>query len=165
MSVITSKELKKKLNYNPKTGIFKWRYTVTSRAIKDSEAGWHTERGYIRITINKHRYPAHRLAWLYVFNEFPQGEIDHINHNKGDNRIINLRVVTRQENSKNLPMMSNNTSGHTGVYWNNNYKKWVAELTLAGKKVFNKAFKQIENAIVARERAEIIFNFHKNNGK
>lgn len=83
-----------KITYDEKTGQFIWNNT-------GRRAGWLEKNGYIRIEIDGKKYSAHRLAWLLVYGYEPK-EIDHINGNRSDNRIENLREVDRRTNNQNL---------------------------------------------------------------
>ena len=83
--------------------------------------------GHKNITVNRGKYKAHRLAWLYVYGEFPSGFIDHINGIADDNRIINLRLASNTQNLHNQKLRSTNTSGFKGVSWSKQRKKWQAQ--------------------------------------
>ena len=81
-------------------------------------AGCIHHTGYRRITINRKRYQAHRLIWIFHHGDISQNmEIDHKNHQRDDNRLSNLRLVTHQENHKNKSKYKKNRSGFTGIYW------------------------------------------------
>jgi hypothetical protein len=96
----TQEELKRVLDYNPDTGIFVWK--LKNRAHKSGVIAGNIHRfGYRRISVNKTECKAHRLAWLYVYGEWPTKHIDHINGIKDDNRICNLRDVSQRDNSLN----------------------------------------------------------------
>jgi len=73
-------------------------------------------------------YKAHRLAWLYVHGEWPPEQLDHINGQRDDNRVENLRSATRAENAGNSKRRADNTSGFKGVYWNAQRSKWQAKI-------------------------------------
>ena len=92
--------LKEQLKYIPTTGEF-IRLVTRPRAPKGSVAGTINGRGYRWIRVLNKRYQAHRLAWLFYYGEWPENEIDHINNDKDDNRITNLRDVTHGENQQN----------------------------------------------------------------
>ena len=100
MSTIDNNSLIKLLKYDQEIGSFVWLVKIGSANIGDS-AGWVDRDGYHYIRINKSNYLAHRLACLYVTGSFPDNHIDHINHNRSDNRFINLREVKRADNQKN----------------------------------------------------------------
>ena len=161
--MLTQKKLKEFLHYNQDTGIFHW---VVDRGnnVKMGDIAGTTWRGYIFININKTMHRAHRLAWLYVYGEFPKNEIDHINHKKNDNKISNLRVVTRVENCKNVSLARNSTSGVAGVYWHKNSKKWMAHIRKDGKLKYLGLFVDINEAKKVREKAKIEYGYHPNHG-
>lgn len=132
--MITQAELKSLLSYDPETGIFRWRVTPARNVCVGDVAGKvYKKTRYCQITINEKRYYAHRLAWLYIYGEFPDEHIDHINGGKTDNRINNLRPATRSQNLKNQEKHSNNTSGYKGVCWDKSKQKWKAYGRLNGK--------------------------------
>jgi hypothetical protein len=101
--------------------------------------------GYIRININGAKYRAHRLAWLYMFGKWPVGQIDHINGNRSDNRIANLREVTRAENIQNqLCPRKDNRSGYLGV--SKMGKKFKASIGINGTKKYLGSYRTPEEA-------------------
>lgn len=134
MTKLTQQRLKELLSYDPETGLF---INLTQRrpqAKIGSVAGCKNNNGYIRIMIDGKLYQSHRIAWLYVYGELPENDLDHINEIKDDNRICNLRLDTNQENPHNISRPQvNNTSGFRGVSWHKWNKKWVARIKLNGK--------------------------------
>ena len=124
--MIDNKRLHVLLNYNNSTGIFTWK--ITRRGCKvGSQAGCTAKTGYQMIRLDNTLYLAHRLAWLYTHNVWPSNQIDHINGNRLDNRLANLREATNMENAHNrIKMRKNNSSGFTGVRKENS--KWLAEI-------------------------------------
>lgn len=119
---------------------------------------------YITVSINSKRYLAHRIIWLLVTGENPNNEIDHINGNGIDNRIENLRHITRKENNKNLSISVRNKTGVVGVHWDKKRKVFKAEIRAHGKNKFLGYFKTIEEAAVVRKKAEKKLGYHKNHG-
>lgn len=99
-SILSAKRLREILDYNPETGIFTWKVMLAHRRKPGDVAGSLTH-GYIEIGIENHSYRAHHLAWLYIHGELPQGMIDHIDGNRVNNAIANLRIATNQQNSQN----------------------------------------------------------------
>lgn len=89
------------LDYNVDTGLFVWKIQ-SGRGRIGSVAGTKTFNGYISVHFDGKQYYAHRLAWFFVYGEWPNGRIDHINHNKIDNRIANLRIATQSQNITNM---------------------------------------------------------------
>lgn len=120
---------------------------------------------YLEVCINNHRALAHRVCWILHYGSIPDGlEIDHIDHNGLNNRIDNLRAVTRTENKRNCPIRSTNKSGFTGVRFDKVNSRWISEITVNGKAIYLGSFTQKEEAIKKRKEAEIKFNFHVNHG-
>ena len=160
--MITQERLQEKLHYEPTTGVF----TRELKSGRKKEVGYLQQNGYTSMGIDGTLYKAHRLAWLYVMGEFPAKElqIDHINHDKADNRIKNLRVVTRSENMRNAGMYKDNTSGYNGVCWRKLANKWQASIRVDGVQKHLGLFTNKEDAIAAREEANIKYNFHTNHG-
>lgn len=154
MPDLTQERLKELLHYNPDTGVFTWiKKSKRSTAI-GSIAGSKHNQGYRATSIDWKRYLLHRLAWLYVYGEFPNGFIDHINRDRSDNRISNLRVVSRSENQQNHKLSKTNKSGVAGVIWAKKDKRWHARIWLGGKTKNLGYFKTFEEAVLARKQAE-----------
>lgn len=107
---------------------------------------------------------AHRIAWAVYYGEWPDS-IDHINGNRSDNRISNMRSVVAQDNSKNAAIRSDNTSGHIGVHWHTLAGKWAASIKGGGKMRHLGLFDDMAFAIAARKRAETKYGFHPNHGR
>ena len=136
----------KALDYEPSTGTFRWKAKpVVSREAARwntryaaQEAGTVERQGYVRILFQlegrKHKIRAHRLAWFMSTGKVPVGEIDHINQIKGDNRIENLRDVSRSQNQRNGTRKKTNSSGIPGVGWHKQRQKWCAQAACIGKR-------------------------------
>lgn len=124
-------ELKQRLSYDAATGTVRWTITYSSHAIKGKEAGCVNAAGYKVIRINKKLHLAHRIAWAIEHGAWPENEIDHINGDRLDNRLVNLRQATHAENSCNTKMQSNNTSGFKGVHRHKN--GWRAVIKSGGR--------------------------------
>ena len=113
--------------------------------------------GYVRVRIAGHDVLAHRLAIYMTTGEQPQ-HVDHINHDKADNRACNLRGATASENLCNREgVQANNTSGHSGVAMDRHKRKWMAYIKKDGKRVHLGVFAKIEDAIAARRAAEPVY--------
>lgn len=133
MKAITQQRLKELLHYNSETGIFTNRVS-RCRAPAGIISGCDDGSGYIRIIIDYRRYRAHRLAWLYMFGKFPDGDTDHINGIRSDNRIANLRDISSDANKQNVrSVRSHNTSGLLGVIWDHERSRWIAKISIHGK--------------------------------
>lgn len=164
--MLTQNELKEALSYDRLTGVFKWK-DIKSNKIKEGDlAGCKDNRyGYWLIRIKKVLYRAHRLAWMYEYGKFPKNDVDHINHNRTDNRIVNLRSVNRSTNMKNGNVRKDNQSGVIGVSWSKSRKKWRAVIMTKEKYKHIGYFDDKSSAVKARLREEKINNYHKNHGK
>lgn len=105
-------------SYNPDTGVIIRASTgVATMTAKDG-------KGYCHGTVNGRTVRAHRLAWRLYYGEWPDGDIDHINGDKTDNRIDNLRSVTHAENMRNRKIRRDNRSGVSGVHWEKSRSRW-----------------------------------------
>jgi len=162
---ITQDRLKELFNYCPDTGIFT-RIKVTGRKTKIGDvAGVTRKDGYKLIGIDKVQYLSHRLAWLYMYGEFPTDAIDHIDQNPSNNKIDNLRDVTSTKNQRNRKLCKNNTSGVHGVYWHKAGKKWCSKISINDKIIYLGLFVEFHEAVNARKNAEVLYGFHENHGK
>lgn len=122
--------------------------------------------GYRRIKFAGKMWKAHRLIWIYVNGQIPDGlQVDHINGVRSDNRLANLRLVTNAENCRNQSMPRNNTSGVMGVVWHRRARKWQAQVKIAGRTTYLGLFDTIEAASSACAKAEADFGFHPGHGK
>lgn len=118
----------KNYSYNPKTGLI---YSF----LKNKNVGSYDYYGYKRISLsNGKQIKLHRLAWLLFYKKYPIGEIDHINGNKSDNRICNLRLATSQQNKFNRKKTLNKkTSIYKGVYFMKRDNVWCADFRINRK--------------------------------
>jgi hypothetical protein len=161
--MITQERLKDLLSYDPISGYFTWIVTRGCRKA-GSIAGGLGSNEYHYIRIDRITYLTHRLVWLYVYGEWPKDEIDHINHDRGDNRISNLRHINRYENQKNRPMQENNTSGVVGVCWDKDREKWRSNIKVNRKNIYIGRYDEMADAVEARKDAEKKYKFHENHG-
>jgi hypothetical protein len=143
------------LDYNPKTGSLQWRTTGSGR--RHAEAGTiqnidqDNSKRRIKVTINYKAYMAHNLIWLWMTGIWPKFEVDHINGDATDNRWSNLRLSTSLQNKRNRKIARNNTSGVTGLSFDNKLKKWIVYIG----KIYLGRFKTKGKAIQMRKQAEI----------
>lgn len=160
---LTQEKLKELMHYDPETGIFTRRKTTAMRQKVGEIVGVECKNGYLKCGISNEEYTLHRLAWLYMYGEFPE-IVDHINHNKKDNRIANLRDVDRFGNMKNMSKSKANTSGTTGVCYCKERKMWKAQIYCNGV-TKQKRFKNRDDAVKQRGIWEKEFGFFENHGK
>lgn len=161
---MTQEYLKSILDYDKETGIFRWKKKVCCKVVVGKIAGYKEKRGYTVMKVDKKQYRAHRLAYLYVYGKLPNNHIDHINQDKTDDRICNLRDVSQKENNRNVGIQKNNASGVTGVWWNKRKNRWIAEIKVNYKKIHLGSFKDIQKAKKARKEADVKYGFHPNHG-
>jgi hypothetical protein len=122
------------LDYDPHTGVFTWKLSAGVKKAGSIAGSSKGGCGYIRISLAKVSYRAHRLAWFYVYGEWPSLHVDHINRNRQDNRISNLRLVTQQQNLQNMSKRLKKACTYKGVTpLTNNKDKFVAQIRYDGK--------------------------------
>jgi hypothetical protein len=137
-------ELKELFHYEPDTGLFRWKFSRRG-AQANSVAGSLHSKGYIDVTINKKRFKAHRLAWALYHDQDPGGmQIDHIDKNKSNNKIINLRLANHVSNGANAGPKKNNKLGVKGVHCGRS--KFRAEIIKNAKKYHLGYYDTIEEA-------------------
>lgn len=157
----------KLLKYDRKTGLFSWRVDVGrwGRIKAGSQAGclcgtW----GYIIINIGGVTYRAHRLAWLILYGRWPNGDIDHKNHVRSDNKLLNLREVSHACNLKNQKLRETNTTGIMGVVRSKG-NNWTSGIWVDNKSKYLGFHKDFFEACCSRKSAENKYGFHENHGK
>lgn len=169
--------LRRILSYDAETGVLTWkerteaedarkgRRTTFNKQFAGKEAFTAKSGGYRVGRMFDVLYKAHRVAWAIHHAKWPDGSIDHINGDKSDNRIVNLRIVDASGNAKNSKMFSHNTSGYIGVGWYKAYGKWEAHIQNEKKRIFLGYFDSIDDAVAARKKAERDMGFHENHGR
>lgn len=151
-NMLTQKRLREVLSYDASTGVFIWK-AHPHRRVNNTVAGSMT-RGYIQIRVDRVRYFAHRLAWLYVHGSFPGQFLDHINLKKDDNRISNLREVNKSQNGMNT-LAKIGASRFKGVDFNKRQKSYRAKIRNDGKSVFLGHYKREVEAAFRYDMASI----------
>jgi len=163
----TQEQIKKVVYYNPDNGIFTRKIkTAQCNKAGDVAGGVSAISGYHQISLYGKIHRSHRIAWVYIYGSIPESkEIDHIDGNRNNNSIDNLRIVTSRQNSLNSSKSKNNTSGTTGVTWDKFNNKWTAQICVNYKVIRLGRYKNKEEAIIVRKMAEIEHGFHENHGK
>jgi hypothetical protein len=162
--MITQQELKEILNYDKDTGIFTWKIATSNRVYVGKEVSSKRNTGYISIGIKNKDYLVHRLAWLYVYGYLPK-YIDHINSIRADNRIENLREVTKTQNNQNSVIRKNNTSKVKNVAWHKQCKKWHVSLCVNNKRISFGLYDDLDLAsLVAQEARNKYHKEYANHG-
>jgi hypothetical protein len=163
------------LKYDQDTGSLTWRFRPSemfgneARAKQFNTAFGGREfgcmaAGYKKGMVDGRLYLAHRIIWKMVHGADPDGDIDHINGDRADNRIANLRVVTRRDNCRNVRRRKSNRSGANGVTWYPRYQKWKVRIIAKGKDTHLGYFSDLQEAIDTRKAAEKKYGYHKNHG-
>jgi hypothetical protein len=161
--------------YDKETGNLYNKFTRNSRALKGAKAGYlvsykgnknnQSPLQYRYVRIDRKSYRMHRLIWIYVYGYIPENmDIDHVNGNGTDNRLENLRLVSRQENAKNRKITQNIKQGVFGVSFYEPLNKWRAMIKNNGKLEHIGYFEDKEEAIQARKNKEKEYGFHTNHG-
>jgi len=155
MNYLTQKELKKFVDYDPKTGIFRWVIANSNRVKVGDMAGYiHRTKGYRYICINEKRYKASRLAFLYMEGYFPEHQVDHKNRIRDNDSWNNLRHVSSRCNSRNCKISKANKSGVIGVCWDKQSNKWSVKIGVLNKSKHIGYYKYFFDAVKARWEAE-----------
>ena len=161
-------EVARLFTYDREAGVLYWRIRNSNNTRRNYVAGSikGNNNGYRRVNIKGKMYKEHRIIMMLCFGHIPENaEIDHINHVRNDNRLVNLRFVTRSENRKNQSVSSKNTSGVTGVYFSKARKKYIAQIKVNQELIYLGTFETLEEAAAARAEANSKFNFNNNHGK
>lgn len=164
-----------RVKYCPKTGKFTWLYRDNpapanwNSIYAGKECGHMSKNGYVYLTVSldgqyKHIL-AHRVAWYIMFGEVPKHQIDHINGNRTDNRIVNLREATPGQNSRNTKLSVRNSSGFSGVHWYKSRRKWQTYTDYQGKRFFLGYYDNKDEAISAVEAFKNERDFSERHGK
>lgn len=169
------------VDYDKNTGVFTWKrrpfeHFKTKRAFATYNSRFagrpagtkhickkNDTNTYLRIKIGDRPRPAHRLVFLWMYNRWPEEQVDHINRNGLDNRLCNLREVTPRENMRNKRLYKNNSTGECGVtVFQGSY---VASIAVGGKNIYLGSFQDIRLAKAARDKAISENGYHKNHGR
>lgn len=166
--------LRQLFKYDPETGALTWRERPREMFQESFHwKRWNTRyagraassaiRGYLRVTVGGKSRRAHRVIWALVHGAWPEGEIDHINGVRSDNRLVNLREVSRVINARNVSLNARNASGVTGVYRQG--ERWRAFIGIGGSNVSLGSFVTFAEAVAARKAAAKVLRYHENHGR
>jgi hypothetical protein len=156
-SNLTAERLRELLDYNQDSGIFTWkvdrkcgtRSGGQSMRLAGKVAGSVNKvLGYVIVGIDRTTYLAHRLAWLHVHGKWPERQIDHIDGDRANNRLANLRDVTARVNAENKrdSLSSKQTPAPIGAFWRKIPKRWAAGIQVHGRYVHLGHFDSAEQA-------------------
>jgi hypothetical protein len=176
--IISAEYVRLLVSYDGMTGLLTWlprsrEFFASDKSCKTWNtrfsgkiAGSPTEAGHRRICLLDKSYKEHHVVWMHCHGRKHVGQIDHINHNRSDNRIQNLREISgNSENQKNAALDIRNKSGVNGVRWCENRKKWLAQIKSEGKAYNLGRYDSFDEAIAARQSANLKYGFHPNHGK
>ena len=170
--------LRRLLTYDPETGRLYWR--ARTRDLCGDETAWkrwnrnyagteaftaRTTAGYLKGKVLDKTCLAHRVAWAIVHGAYPAEHIDHINHDKTDNRLVNLRAVSGAENHKNRKLPQDNKSGMVGVLRDVTRARWRAYFCADSKRTTLGYYHCFARAASARKTAEAQHGYHQNHGR
>ena len=127
-SSLTQQRLTELFEYDPHAGQFIRKTSSGTRWRAGQIAGTFDKNKYRQIKIDGKVYKEHRLVWLYVYGVWPDGEIDHIDRNPNNNKLSNLRTVSRKENAENIAVHKDNVSKFKGVTFDKRKSVWFARI-------------------------------------
>lgn len=179
----TVDELRQLLSYDEEAGHFYWKprpaemFPDTGKGGRAANARrWNgrnagkrcfntpSSEGYLRGQIHGQSIGTHRVVWAFHHDRWPEGEIDHLNGDRADNRIGNIRDTNHLENMRNRTLSSNNKSGVNGVTWDECRKGWKATIKLGGRTKHLGLWKDKAEAVKARRDADIAHGFSSRHG-
>lgn len=162
-------EIRRVFTYDPETGAFF--HSVDRGRSQRYKAGDvidnvpNNTHGYIVLWAGKRAYLAHRIAWFLQTGIWPS-DIDHLDHNRTNNRFSNLREVSHQENMKNMTLYKSNNSGVSGIcIAGRNKDRWRVTVNIGGKQTYLGEYKDFDVAVSVRENARIQQGYHVNHGQ
>lgn len=159
-------ELNRVLSYCPDDGKLRWKLAVAHRVKPGDVAGYTDIHGYKKVSIGGRKFYQHRVVLAIHGVEVPVGAtVDHINGERGDNRLSNLRVVSVKDNARNSSISSANKSGVTGVSWYKPLGKWRVAVVVDGRQIHGGYFDNIESAVTVVAGIRAAYGFHENHGK
>lgn len=156
--------------YDAITGELKWKFRL------EGTKAWNTRyanqlalnsvhrKGYLYGSLGRLTVRTHRVIWKLLYDTEPV-QIDHINGIRSDNRQINLRGATAEDNQKNTKLRTDNKSGCVGVQFRKDIEKWRAYINVNKKQVNLGTFDTKNDAIKARKTADLKYEYHKNHGR
>ena len=151
--MLTQERVRELFDYNPTEGVLVWRVRRRGSFARPGVIAGSIGR-YIRVAVDCRQYPAHSVIWLWHHGVYPD-EIDHINQNKHDNRLENLRVCSRSQNTGNVGLRSTNVTGYKGIWFAKHAGRWRAAIKIDGCSIHIGYFDTPESAALAYNRAAL----------
>ena len=160
---VTQGVLHQKFKYDSSAGLLIRRCNSGTAKAGDVAGTLHST-GYIEVRVFGKLFKAHRLIWMMWFGEWPNGEIDHINGVRNDNRLTNLRDVSTAENMRNKRLYSNGKTGVHGVgFYNGHWTAVIKEMPNTQRCIGT--FDNLFDAVCARRSTELKLGYHQNHGR
>lgn len=180
-SMVSPDLLRQLLRYEPETGKLFWLprgpewFIQQRRSAEASAETWNArfagreaftcvQKGYLTGRIFAAPYRAHRVIWAIMTGEWPPEHVDHVNHDRSDNRWVNLRSVTNSENHQNMALRRDNSSGCAGVAWDRRRNCWRARIHVGGHDIHLGYFQTRDEAFAERTAAVLRHGYHENHG-
>jgi hypothetical protein len=179
-AAVSSQLLHERLLYDPDTGALTWRtperdrfatlnaFTTWRTRFAGRPAGKRRDDGYVtvRVTVagDTHAFLAHRIIWCMVHGQWPEGQIDHINGNRADNRPSNLRDVSAAMNRLNMKCPKSSTTGVPGVSWCRVNRRWLVRINVDQRTKNLGRYDDFDQAVAVRKAAEQTYGYHANHG-
>jgi hypothetical protein len=161
MKLLTLDRLREVLDYEHETGLLRWKVRLSSRAGVGDEAGTIGTSGYLAIGIDGKIYRAHRLAWFHFYGRWPEKTIDHIDANRTNNKISNLRDASCAENRQNQHKANiDSATGVKGVFLRKDTGMYEAKIGAFGKVRYLGSFRNIRDASDAYVSAAAVMHTH-----
>lgn len=152
--VLTQARVRELFDYDQKIGNLIRRTSQSSKNSVGDIVGYRGNNGYLYVRVDGRLYLVHRVIWMYVHGYFPEHYIDHINRDKCDNRLENLREATNKCNMRNSKLRSDNKTGITGIFLLKDRGKWLANIRVDNKTKFLGEFIDFTEAVAHRLAAE-----------
>lgn len=157
-------ELLEYINYDPETGLCTWKKKPSAKITVGSPVGYVSADGYMYFGFKGKTLKLHRAIFLMIHGYLP-AYVDHDDHDRLNNKALNLKASTMTANNRNCTRQKNNTSGVVGVRFDPNRKKWVAMIWHNSKAIALGRFDEKSDAIKARKNAEVKYGYNPNHGK
>jgi hypothetical protein len=154
---ITQEYLKSVLDYDPETGVFRWKFVPGAPNHRNAQyagkvAGSHRGAGYVSLWVNNRKIGAHTAAWIMVHGSWPAHTIDHINRDRSDNRIVNLRDATPSQQGQNCELRGRIARG---VSFSNN--RFNVSISVNNQYKYIGTFTTVEEAVAAYNAAAVSY--------
>jgi HNH endonuclease len=173
---LTQALVRELFEYDPETGVLTWRrrdrgqfesYHACNAYVRyeGESAGSLSDEGYLKVTIFGRHYKAHRVIFLWMTGRWPDPEVDHENHNRADNRWVNLVETTQSQNLRNQTLYKNNATGRIGVSWCEDISKFRVRIGVGDRNEHLGYYDTFEEACAAREAAERKYGYHERHGE